>query len=237
MKRAVFATRCRPSGAGLPYPEPDRRLKDILVTAIRTAWEQLRRGEPGVIAHGLEDQITVKLEEQLNTMLDEGTVPGFELPTFWVVRGAEVTSADGMSSKSRPDLVFRLFERNLKRPADYALHTECKPVGPSPHNISHYCDNEGIGRFVRGVYGNKMSLGLMIAYAARGYTLGNTLIPKLQVTYGESSDPYQTRCMPVCYSAIHPGDAVMASSHGRSWRYDDGTSPGDVALIHIWLDR
>jgi hypothetical protein len=58
----------------------------------------------------------------------------------------------------------------------------------------------------------------------------------LEATFEERDDPYATLQMPTT-GHTHAPSGVHASTHRRNWAFEDGSSPGHVHLLHVWLRR
>jgi hypothetical protein len=241
MDRVLFAALCRPRGDGLPYPDPPVALKRIVVHALREAWHRLcfNLASEGTSVTALdEDQTTTLLEDRLRALLDDATIGGFVVPFFAIDRDAKVVNFNGEHPDKMPDLSIRLCEVTPGRPADYALHVECKPVGRA-HGMEPYLGPDGMGCFIKGDYACKMTSGIMVAYADHGYTFDRKIVPRLQKHYGSPDDPCATVQLPVAVSAyLGPAtEPVSESVHRRGWTYANGQKPGDIRLIHVWLRR
>lgn len=228
MAGARFAALCRPSGEGMPYPAVAAAQERLIIEALHVAWEALRVHLGCELAGLGEDQTTALLENQLNVLLDAEAVAGFSREFFAVVREPKVVNYDGTHPDKMPDLAFVLGRRQPGLCSDYALHAECKPVNSAIY-MSPYCGSDGMGNFIRGDYACKMRSGFMIAYAGTGYTFATKVLPKLQETFESSDDPFAT-------TRLVGNGQIPESHHQRRWRYANGKVPGDIRLLHIWLN-
>lgn len=227
MDGARFAALCRASGEGMPYPDLTAPQERVLVDALRAAWDRLRAAYGGVLAQWSEDQTTERLEAQLNALLDDEAVAGFSREFVGVAREPKVVNHDGRHPDKMPDLAFSLRRREPGLRADYSLHVECKPVNRRD-GMSPYCDQDGMGKFIRGDYACKMRAGFMVAYAADGYTFAGKVAPKLRRSFNKAGDPYAT-------TRLVDAAQTPESQHHRSWVYANGSAPGDIRLLHVWL--
>lgn len=210
-----------------PYPTFPLLAERVAVEAIITAWERVRTSETAQASPAKEVPITVRLQKELNQLLEAETVPGFTCSVFeTVIRGGEVENAAGTSPERRPDLTFRL---NGKNPAGtvrehYALFTECKVIDAT-HSVKNYCDT-GVMRFVQSEYAWAMPRALMIAYARLPADLAGL---RMTLT-GDAM--YMTVGDPVLTSTA--SCQALESRHARL--IDDAASPnGTIELQHVWL--
>lgn len=219
-----------------PFPDWEPHLKSMVLQALVHAWSKLLEEAQETGACLLEEQepaITTRLENALNAIQAQPEHPsGFAASLFQtVVRGAEVTSYDSNTLEKRPDLTFRLIsvrpgvDRSLA-----GLFVECKLVGPD-HSVQIY-GRQGIHRFICGDYAWAMPSGMMVGYSHQGYSIAQHLVPHLQ---DASNSELNTRRVQRFVTAP-PDLAVYESSHERTWSYPaDSRSPGEIALLHLWL--
>lgn len=222
-----------------PLPDMEPSLKKIILDALRYAWERIINEVltgGGSLSLEPEPAITTRLEKALNEIQDEpGHPSGFSGSLFQtVVRDASVMSYDHSALEKKPDLTFRLIDTlpGIDR-AHYGLFGECKIVGPQ-HSVRAYCE-KGLARFIKGEYAWAMPSGLMIAYASPGYSVRRDLHRHLcredaeGVSLGLQFSPRPAEAFPGTPTAYESG-------HQRSWTYpQDGRSPGDITIFHLWL--
>lgn len=214
--------------------------RHVVADAIALAWsELLRRAEAGNrdVATMSEPEITAALQDILNGLrIDPSpSCPAFSGQMFQhVVRDASEISFDGQSLEKAPDLAFR--EVALSTGAigghEATLFAEAKIVDRRSHPVRLYC-GEGIARFVRGEYAWSMDCGMMLAYARDGVDAATTLTPLLQQGGRYSTVSSLTNApWPKCVT----GHDLFSSVHQRDWTHSDGWEPGDIELLHLWLD-
>jgi hypothetical protein len=225
-----------PSGI-YPFRDWDAPLKQVVFQALNAAWESLTReaeAAGGTLLDEQEPAITVRLEKALNDIQNEPEHPsGFSSALFQTVVRGDVTSYDQSKLEKRPDLTFRLIsvapglDRSL-----FALFAECKLVGPR-HPIRLYC-MEGVHRFVCGDYAWAMPTGLMVGYTHPPYTIPDHLASYL--LRNAESDILRTRALPRPVPTLHDIPPIYETRHDRPWVFpEDGRSPGEIALLHVWL--
>ena len=84
-------------------------------------------------------------------------------------------------------------------------------------------------RFVDGRYSAKLRLGMMIAYADASYTFEG----KMRAPIVASTQAVTLGRPAVSQVGVEP----PTSHHQRSWAYGDGSAPGPIELVHVWLPK
>jgi hypothetical protein len=237
MSRTFLTAPLRRPSARYPLPDFEPYLKQIIIQALRSAWERIIEQvshDGGDLLEEAEPALNARLENALNAIQAEpGHPSGFSGSIFQsVVRGAEMVSFNSARLEKRPDLTFRLIsttpgcDRHL-----HSLFVECKIVGPS-HSVEAYC-LRGLARFVCGDYAWAMPSAMMLAYAHPGFSVATALIPFLRNAIS-SKETLWLRSPPRLTRLVDP--PVYQSGHARPWTYPDGgDAPGDIAVLHLWL--
>lgn len=219
-----------------PYPSWDEEFLYAIDSSIRQAWAN-------VIAMGLnlsqssEDQITEKLEDQLERILNSGSNDVFNRSKFQdVIRGGNFCSFNNRSLTKQPDLIIR--------PVDYTpgidnryhgLFIECKILDRKGKNELKYIEN-GIKRFVDGEYAWAMTHAMMVAYV-RAENITIPLSLETCFTRNKNKPCIVECCAKDRFQKIRENDGVSchASIHVRNWVHEDHGAPGDIRLDHLWL--
>lgn len=227
----------------LPLNKMDDRYLLAIENAINVGWQRMKRSKSGqqIIAAGIEDQITARLQEELNVLRNEcpsgspRQAPGFTNSVFAVVtRSSSYLSYDAKHLNKSPDLVIRF--KTMRRATDTALElydalfVECKPLGKR-NPLGDY-GTKGIQRFINGEYAWAMPHALMIGYVKNAKRLPDDLDLLTAPTAGKRHRRYGTVgiAFPCKFS---PG--IHVTRHKRPWKYSTGKLPGEIQLRHLWL--
>jgi hypothetical protein len=226
-----------------PYPFETLRLVE---RAIAEAWRVIRdHPEPGFdLANADEDAITAELRVCLiNTVLDGPAVPGFDSKTFRINRDSKFESFDRARKDLMPDFHIAVVRDDVSildaakmLKSEDGLFIECKPIDRDHPAGADYCDR-GIARFVRGDYAWAMAEGMMVGYAADGYSVPEKLsdaIASRRATLKSNGEVSScTKCSAEGY-AQHPHVTV----HRRGFAcLQTGTKAPPIRLRHLWLNR
>lgn len=224
----------------LPHrPYPDATLR-VIEKAIAEAWRIIRDQPQGGfdIKNASEDRVTLELRNcLLNTVLAGAKVPGFTTELFDVSREGKFESYDGTHLDKMPDLQIKIKRaKPVSLLSADGLFVECKPVGPDHPAGSAYCD-KGMIRFVNGDYAWAMPQGLMVGYAAPGYTMPE----KLQNAFKDRRKALAVKgkifAAPGC-GAHGYAQRCFVTMHRRSFTYPStGMKATDITLRHAWFDR
>jgi hypothetical protein len=226
-----------------PYPFETIRLVE---RAIAEAWRVIRDhpADGFDLATADEDTITSELRACLiNNVLDGPAVPGFNSKTFHITRDSKFESFDRSRRELMPDFHIAVVRDDISildaakiLKSEDGLFIECKPVDRDHPTGTDYCDR-GIARFVRGEYAWAMPEGLMVAYAADGYTIPDKLSDAISArrtalkSDGEVS--HCTKCAAEGYTQ-HPHITI----HRRGFTYlQTRTKAPPIRLRHLWLNR
>lgn len=219
-----------------PHPAPTLAQQRTLCAGIRAAWRRLR-AYCDVRALD-EDQTTQLLYEMLHAVLKDDEVEGFYDEVVFIAPDPKVAAYDAGApaapggkgkrghAELMPDLSFALAWRHAgRRPTDYAVQAECKPV-PASKKLKPYYGPDGMERFVDGRYAKDARFGMMIAYADPGYSFET----KMRAPILKSVRLGRPRISAV---GVKPPTSV----HDRSWTDAKAGAPGEIKLLHLWLSR
>lgn len=224
-------------------PHPSRGLPVILLIrrVLMRAFEILR-AESFPLATAKEDEVTAALRSTVeNNLRQTGEVRGFNKRTFeMVVRQGQWTNYNGTVLTKTPDLFFKLRDDEGRRTGVLSefdgLFIEAKPVDSTHPAGSKYCD-DGLIRFVRGDYAWAMPEAMMLAYARKGRTITDHLVPAMKAKPRMTS--LQTRELPRPLSAqagATPHTEVLhVSKHTRGFPWPSGKGQAsDLTVFHLW---
>ena len=222
---------------GARFNAMGRTFRRNIEDAIRHAWQRVRASPSwAALAAAGEVQLSVRLQEELNAMLDAhpAPVPGWDGDVFQdVVRGAEICDFSGQKLEKRPDLTFRLCGRvrELGNRSYRGLFVECKVVDAT-HSVHRYCA-EGLERFLCGDYAWAMPEGMMLGYVRGAHTVPGTLTPHL----AERKAQYLVRRAPRRRRGeAHVAWPVFVSLHGRRFKLPSVAQPVPIEVGHLWLE-
>lgn len=210
-----------------------RQIK-IIGLAIREAWSQLetfnyRKSAPFEKAHLYdEDELSTKLAEILNSMLNENSGGKFRKSIFHVVvRDGKQSTGNLSSHDQMPDLTFRMNASASGEDRDEsALFVEAKCVD-NRSGCSEYVIN-GLHRFVSGKYAPRVTFGMMLGYTVETYKDVGQL---LDGYYKLASSPEAKACK-APLTVFDQSLNFYKSEHVRQ----PGATP-DFAALHLWLVR
>lgn len=229
--------------ADYDLPHPHMGLPVILIVrqVIMRAFDVLRERKFS-LATEQEDNITTALLNVIeNDLRQRGSVPGFNKDAFeQVTRHHHTEDYKGEHQHKAPDLCFKL--RSDDQPVrvlstHHALFVECKPVDSDHSAGGDYCD-KGLQRFVDGEYAWAMQDALMLAYARKGRSITNHLIPAMCA--GERPTRLKIVMQPVKLS--NPGaraegnaETLHRSRHRRDFHWPHGKGQAvDITIYHSW---
>lgn len=218
-----------------PYLSWAPRQLRIVERAIAAAWGQLM-SDPGFVkwaTTAIERDITVKLQNQLISLLNTNEVQGFTAAAFAPpIRGQEIEDYSGVEKEKRPDLTFlRLAARPVSN--HNAQFYECKIIGRG-RTVDDY-HREGVMRFVDGRYAWGMPHAGMIAYVSPpppSIALA-ALESYWKMDRGDTPLEGLPACELVLDATVSPPIAV--SVHARKFPLSNYAEPGDIVLRHLWL--
>lgn len=210
-----------------------RHLRTIL-SAIRVAWAQVTtfaytKSAPFDPAHlHDEDELTTKLIEILNHLLQRNLITGFRSAWFQdVVRDGKQSTASTNSLDQMPDMTFRMVAHSPDEDrSESGLFVECKLVSKAT-GCGPYV-GEGLARFVSGRYAPQMGFGLMLAYCTADFS---DAAAELSAYFRLASRPESVQCnaavgpsalVPGCHETLHVREAPCAPR---------------FCALHLWLVR
>lgn len=218
-----------------PYPAPFSMEERLAIEeAVREGLKRAFTRDVGLQQAPLQEvAITTALERELASMMVDPSEPveGFTCQVFETpVRGGELHDWTGtpIASEKRPDLVLRSKTRPRAGmdPRHFGLFIECKVVDRS--RVMHPYVRDGLARFVDGTYAWAVPIALMVAYVQGPYVLPGTL--QKYLSSDPSTSPLNTT---VSLRALPSAANVYTSIHARSFLLDS-TSPGPIAVDHLW---
>jgi len=226
-----------PSTTGMNPPLSDRHLRAI-ERAIRAAWQLILtdRAASAIVGRGREVPITKLMLEHLERLRIHGGSPGYDASSFERPMPAPEFYDYQETRVRKPDLVFFLSGQPRPGVVDSlydGLAVECKVIGVAAATVAEY-SRAGIRRFVDGGYGWRMNQGMMCAYVFSAERLPTALEGYFQLH--AVSDRLSIRDLKLVRSRLTSEKPyAYLSRHDRSWKFQDGTAPGDIELRHLWL--
>jgi hypothetical protein len=221
----------------LPLARMDDRIVLAIENAIRIGWDRIKATKSGrhILALGSEDEITSRLQDELNALRHTRVAYGFTKSQFQTItRSAAYRSYNAQHLNKSPDLVIRLVCIGPATPIGLELYdamfVECKPLS-AKHSLREYGEN-GIVRFVEGQYAWAMPHAMMVAYVSNSKTLPHDLDVLTAAPHDTSKRKYECAgpAMPCPFSR-----GVHVTAHERPWSYKASHVPGDIELRHLWL--
>lgn len=232
--------------AAIPYDDFSILQKEAIEYALGEAWRRL----PAEAARqaidlktAAEPVITRLLRDEMEKLRRDETrpIPDFTEDAFgWIPEGEGAPNSSGRPEKDTtklPDLVVRpaKIPGYVVRTSMYGLFIECKIIHRSTdhHGVGDYCD-KGLIRFVDGTYAAVMRSGMMVAYVRNRETVVSCLTPHLL----QNHELYEVKSLPSARKRESFKPIAYVSRHGRSTVAvgSRGRSPGDIEIVHIWLD-
>src|SRR5438309_358139 len=111
----------------------------------------------------------------VNRVYKDELVKGFKYPEFRINRESKVESYNKQYRNKMPDIHIDITRASVPEvPSHDGLFVECKPVDRDHPAGRDYCDR-GVLRFVDGDYAWALPQGMMVGYAATGYTIAAKL--------------------------------------------------------------
>jgi hypothetical protein len=212
----------------------NKRHLGSIMAAIRAAWEQLAsfpytKSAPFEASHlGDEDELTTKLVEILNHLLQRNLVSGFRAAWFQdVVRDAKQSTASLDSFDQMPDMAFRMVAHSPQEDrSESGLFVECKLVSKASGCAPYV--SEGLVRFVSGRYAPQMGFGLMLGYCTQSFSQVDV---ELAAYFKFATKPESL----LCKSVIAAGK-IVGGCHETIHNRALPANPNFCAL-HLWLVR
>lgn len=211
----------------------ERHLRTIS-KAIRTAWDQLAtfpytKSAPFHASHlNDEDELTTKLMEILNHLLQRNEVTGFRSAWFQdVVRDAKQSTASIDSIDQMPDMTFRMVAHSPDEDrSESGLFVECKLVSKAA-GCGQYV-SEGLIRFVSGRYAPQMGFGLMLGYCTQDF---NDAPSELTAYFKLATKPESVQC-----KAAVNASALVTGCH-ETLHSRQPPCAANFCALHLWLVR
>jgi len=220
---------------GVPIPSAlgPRRIR-VIAKAIRKAWGELEKFDYKKSAKfdpshlNDEDELSTKLVEILNNLLNENRGDGFKKSVFHVVvRDGKQSTGSASSYEQMPDLTFRT---NLSAAGEdrdeSALFVEAKCIDQNS-GCGEYVRN-GMHRFVSGSYAPRVTFGMMLGYAVDNFQDP----PKQLASYFTSAKSAEAKLCHAPLTDFDPDLACFKSDHKRP----PGATP-DFTALHLWVVR
>lgn len=218
-------------------PFPSWAVDDIRLVerAISLAWKRLL-ADPcakSVMRGGKEIAISNKLQDAIETILNEELIHGFSPAVFSPpVRGGELEDFSGRSLEKRPDLTFN---RHTAVPCTryHALFFECKLIGRG-RTVKDYV-NEGLERFRDGRYAWAMPHAGMIAYLVGAKSKCTDARAELESYWSSTAAGDPTRPSEPLRTEQYLDLEAVITIHQRNFVLQNGRTPGPLSLRHLWL--
>lgn len=236
-RRAVFEK------GNLPFERiGDLELRAV-EQAIREAWSHLVKNQ-SMHNIDLEEANEVTISERLVRIIDTirrhtpPLIPAFskyfETPqpdaTLRNYRGDEI---------DYPDFVFRL-KVNTKPGINgfyFGLFVEAKIITNGGRNVGKYA-SQGLKRFLDGEYAWAMPHAMMLGYKRfTTQTLPKSIDDHFNKPGNKEKFEVKSATAALCnFTRVKP--RAYVTIHGRStWSYvETGNAPGDIEIIHLWLE-
>ncbi|MFG6460128.1 hypothetical protein ACG04Q_01010 [Roseateles sp. DXS20W] len=206
--------------------------------ALRLAWQELR-ASPAVYGVQLATANEVAISEGLLRVVDllrnQGSIRAFTKDFETPHSDGGLSNYNGQKLAKRPDLSFKL----KVNPApgihgiQHRLFVEAKVLNGGKQTVGKYC-SDGLSRYVVGDYAWGMPHAFMLAYVKKPtFTLPASLDTHLAKN-GGAYNVKGAKAVKCTYTTVKPD--AFHTTHGRTWTFKDGTSPGDIQLIHLWLN-
>lgn len=216
-------------------PFPAWKEKDIHLVehAIVVAWEYLRPDAAAthVLNRQKEVEISIKLIDILETMLNDESVSGFTGRRFSPpVRGQELIDVTAEELEKRPDFSIRLISSK-----PYSNHNslffECKRISPT-RSVADYI-NEGLMKFCDQRYAWAMSHAGMLAYVQDVTPTPQANIELEKHWFNNPTSFTVAICDPVVEK--NGSIEVTITKHQRLHSLPSGIASGDITVRHLWL--
>ena len=221
-----------------PYPAWSQKNIHIVELAIASAWNTIVNDallHEACALHLLSDatevEVSVKLVEILESMLNSGSTEGFNGRRFSPpVRGQELTDVTGTELEKRADISIRL--QSSKPYSQYnSLFFECKRIS-AKRLIADYV-NKGLVKFCDQRYAWGMPHAGMLAYVQN---LDPAPHPRVELEKYWVKNP-TSETLPNCEPTIDGSGAVSVTitKHKRQKTLPNGSAPSDITIRHLWL--
>jgi hypothetical protein len=214
-------------GYVLPWEAIRDEHMEVIAACLNQEWSELVRTHADRLPTD-EVELSSLMCSRLNNLDD----PLWRTLVSSVVRDHSVMSFDGSHLEKSPDLSIHLTRRN----PNLRLEVECKLIDyPTQKTVALYA-NQGLLRFVNGEYAWGTREAFMLAYVQDQSTLADRLIPFFEQHQRSGSDPYGTDQLPM---PVHENPSLARSTHARKFCYSlqMPSSPGSIAIWHLWLFR
>jgi hypothetical protein len=231
----MFSNLGLPPATKFEAPFPAWNQKDIWLVeqAIVSAWQHLGQDPNArdVLSSGGEVEISHKMVEMLETILNSSLIKGFTGRRFCPpIRGQELQDVSGTYLEKRPDLTFRLTSSQPYTQHN-ALFFECKRISPK-NSVSAYVQ-KGLVRFCDQRYAWGMSHAGMLAFV-QNLTPAPQAKTNLEKYWAKNPASPTVPISPLTVDAVG-ATTVTISQHSRKLLLPNGNASTDIMLRHIWL--
>jgi hypothetical protein len=220
-----------------PFQRWDDDILFCVDKAIKTAWVLVQNKYSSTIMSFNEETISEKLEYELQKLMDSEKLPIFNRSKFQsVVRGGKYCSYNGVSIEKAPDLTLKLIDLNpgISDSRHDALFIECKIINRGKTPLL-YIEN-GIYRFVEGEYAWAMPQAMMLAFVKNKKKLPTDLLESFKRNMSKKK---VHKCQPKhnkMTEVIPKAPKTFLSKHVRKWVHAEYGVPGNIDILHLWLD-
>ncbi len=221
-----------------PYSEWGVSLLLLIDTAIKHAWEELRKNCKVTLSSGKEEDINEELQLALQELMGTGDIEGFNHSKLTgVERGGKYRSFNKKHLGKQPDLNIKMINctPGLVNSIYNGIFIECKIIEPNKSPLL-YIEN-GVRRYVDGEYAWAMCHTFMIAYVRNGKKVPKALQDTIK---RNSKKKVIMRCSPLGNEyKVWPdtnNPKTYQTLHCRSWSHPEHGAPGNIEISHIWLD-
>lgn len=224
--------------ASFSFPQWGRTELLCVEKATKRGWCNVVSNHSAYLSSYSEEKITTILCHEVTKIMESEIVPGFNKSKFeTLVRGAKAENFNGIHIEKAPDLTLRRQSLHPGIVANYfdALFIECKLIDKGKTPLKYI--EEGIKRFVVGDYAWAMPHAMMLGYVRDTKTLPDGLMDSYK---RNKKKPDVLRCEPIDNICTPDSDSTPPQTHktrhARLWRHKQYGCPGDIELIHIWLN-
>ncbi len=216
-----------------PFPAWSQKDIRLVEQAIVSAWQYLVQDPSSktVLCSGEEVEISLKLIEMLEIILNSSLIKGFTGRRFSPpIRGQELQDVSGARLEMRPDLTFQHIS-SQPHTQHNSLFFECKRISPK-RLVSAYV-KEGLIKFCDQRYAWGMQHAGMLAYV-QGLVPPPKAKSELEKHWANNPTSPTLPILPLAVDT-HGSVAVTISKHKRDKPLPGGTASGDIVLRHVWL--
>lgn len=181
-----------------------------------------------------EDMLSARLKMIIMYFLSHKSFEWFTDELFeTVTRDEKLPNYDYTNYDFMPDLTFRIRNKTLHYDEHYAWFIECKIIDAT-RDINNYTKS-GISRFADGYYAWKMPHAMMIAFVHNNKSLPEELNNFFDHSTASAASTYKSTIRVVPYDLFNQGINLYLSAHCRNFTLLDGSLPGEIEVLHLWL--